>query len=69
MLMSNWQLLAGVAAAILVFLIIFAIFYKCNLFSKVRVKKDELEKAKAQAEGRDGAEKLLEVDGENVELR
>ena len=69
LLLSNWQLLAAIVAGIIVFITIFVIFYKCKLFDKVRVNKDELEKERLLAQGGDGAEKVVQVDGEDIELR
>ena len=66
-LLTNWQLLASIAAGIVVFLIIFAIFYKCDLFNRVRVNKDELDQLMA-GQGDEG-DKVVEVDGENVQMR
>jgi len=71
LLISSWQLVVGGVAALIVFFLVFVIFYKCELFNKVRFYKNmedtnELidennEENKAMAE--------VEVDGENIELR
>ena len=36
-IVSKWQYIVGAAVALIVIIIIFIIFYKCNIFRRVRV--------------------------------
>eukprot|EP00092_Neocalanus_flemingeri_P029458 GFUD01031988.1.p1 GENE.GFUD01031988.1~~GFUD01031988.1.p1 ORF type:complete len:997 (+),score=213.69 GFUD01031988.1:96-3086(+) len=64
-LIESWQWLVGGVSALVVFLIVFAIFYKFDIFKKVRFYDELMEKdiAKKQKPSE------VEIDGETVELR
>jgi len=73
LLIGSWQLLAGVISGIIVFILIFIIFWKCELFKKVRFYDQQRQKLlKESQEMEDQNEedkKMVEVDGEVVDLR
>ena len=74
LLMTKWQWFVAIAAGIIVFIIIFVIFKKCDLFNAVRVNKKELDDAKLMSGGGDDGEDRMymnemEIDGENIEMR
>ena len=73
LLIGSWQLLAGVISGIIVFILIFIIFWKCELFKKVRFydqQKQKLLRESQEMEDQDEEDKkMVEVDGEVVDLR
>jgi len=70
-LIDSWQLIVGGIAGLIVFLIIFVIFYKCQLFNKVRFYKNMGDTEDLIDENGEESKNLseMEVDGENIELR
>jgi len=62
LLISSWQYITGAIAGLIVFFIVFVLFYKCNIFSKVRFYKNLPDEEPLDP-------KEVEVDGENIELR
>ena len=71
LLIASWQLLVGGIAGLIVFLIVFVIFYKCELFKKVRFYKnmDDTNDLLDDTTGENQQLSEVEVDGENIELR
>ena len=71
LLIASWQLVVGGIAALIVFLIVFIIFYKCELFTRVRFYKnmEDTNELIDEVNADNQAPSEIEVDGENIELR
>ena len=73
LLIGSWQLLVGVISGIIVFLLIFIVFWKCELFNKVRFYDQQTQKLldnrekQGMEEEDEEVKEMVEVDEEVVE--
>jgi len=71
LLINSWQMVLGGVAGLIVFFLVFVIFWKCELFKKVRIYKnmEDTNELMEEEEGENQQLSEIEVDGQNVELR